>query len=70
VPVDFEVGSSWLERLAIASFDRRQPAVVSSTGVGLYLTKDAITATLRACLSTAEEEAERCRYGVEWEIAR
>jgi methyltransferase (TIGR00027 family) len=53
VPVDFEAGSSWWERLATAGFDRRQPAVVSSTGVSMYLTRDAITATLRQIAALA-----------------
>jgi methyltransferase (TIGR00027 family) len=47
VPVDFEAGDAWWLRLAAAGFDARQPAVVSSTGVSMYLTKDAIMATLR-----------------------
>jgi methyltransferase (TIGR00027 family) len=47
VPVDFEAGGSWWERLAAAGFDAGQPAVVASTGVTLYLTGDAIVATLR-----------------------
>lgn len=47
VPVDFEAGSSWLEGLAAAGFDAGQPAVVASTGVSMYLTKDATAATLR-----------------------
>jgi methyltransferase (TIGR00027 family) len=47
VPVDFEAGGSWWERLKGASFDAGQPAVVASTGVSMYLTKDAIAATLR-----------------------
>src|SRR5437867_1081024 len=47
VPVDFEAGGSWREQLAAAGFDERQPAVVVSTGVGLYLTRDANAATLR-----------------------
>jgi methyltransferase (TIGR00027 family) len=46
VPVDFEVGGSWWERLAESGFDRGQPAIVASTGVSMYLTKDAIAATL------------------------
>jgi methyltransferase (TIGR00027 family) len=46
VPVDFEAGGSWWERLATAGFDAGQPAVVASTGVSMYLTKDAIAATL------------------------
>jgi methyltransferase (TIGR00027 family) len=47
VPVDFEVGDIWWERLAASGFDTRQPAVVASTGVSMYLTQDAIEATLR-----------------------
>jgi methyltransferase (TIGR00027 family) len=47
VPVDFEAGGSWWEHLAAAGFDPGQPAVVVSTGVTMYLTKDAIAATLR-----------------------
>jgi len=47
VPVDFEAGGSWLERLAASGFDASRPAVVASTGVSMYLTKDAIAATLR-----------------------
>jgi methyltransferase (TIGR00027 family) len=47
VPVDFEAGESWWERLAAAGFDPGQPAVVVSTGVSMYLTKEANAATLR-----------------------
>jgi methyltransferase (TIGR00027 family) len=47
VPVDFEAGGSWWEQLAAAGFDPVQPAVVVSTGVTMYLTKDANAATLR-----------------------
>jgi methyltransferase (TIGR00027 family) len=47
VPVDFESGGSWWERLAAAGFDSGRPAVVVSTGVTPYLTKDATAATLR-----------------------
>ena len=47
VPVDFEVGEAWWERLVASGFDSEQPAVVASTGVSMYLTKDAIAATLR-----------------------
>jgi methyltransferase (TIGR00027 family) len=46
VPVDFEAGS-WREPLAAAGFDARKPAVVASTGVSMYLTRDANAATLR-----------------------
>jgi methyltransferase (TIGR00027 family) len=47
VPVDFEAGGSWWEQLAAAGFDPGRPAVVVSTGVAMYLTKDANAATLR-----------------------
>src|SRR5207244_7271371 len=51
VPVDFEAGWSWWERLVAAGFDPHRPAVVASTGVSGYLTRDAITATLRQAAS-------------------
>lgn len=47
VPVDFEAGDSWLEGLVAAGFGAAKPAVVASTGVSMYLTKEAIAATLR-----------------------
>ncbi|HEY2575614.1 MAG TPA: class I SAM-dependent methyltransferase [Streptosporangiaceae bacterium] len=53
VPVDFEAGGSWWERLSAAGFDADQPAVVASTGVSMYLTKDANAATLRQLASLA-----------------
>ena len=53
VPVDFEAGDSWWERLKAVGFDANQPAVVASTGVSLYLTRDAIAATLRQVAALA-----------------
>jgi len=53
VPVDFEAGDAWWERLAAAGFDSWQPAIVASTGVSMYLTRDAITATLRQVAALA-----------------
>jgi methyltransferase (TIGR00027 family) len=47
VPVDFEAGGSWWEELTAAGFDPGQPAVVVSTGVAMYLSRDANAATLR-----------------------
>ncbi|MFI8521122.1 class I SAM-dependent methyltransferase [Streptomyces sp. NPDC085481] len=47
VPVDFEAGDSWWERLVAAGFDADRPAVVASTGVIMYLTRDAAAATFR-----------------------
>src|SRR5690242_19852098 len=54
VPVDFEAGDTWWERLAAAGFDSERPAVVASTGVSMYLTKQAITATLRHVAALAK----------------
>jgi methyltransferase (TIGR00027 family) len=53
VPVDFESGASGWERLLAAGFDAGQPAIVASTGVTMYLTKDANAATLRQLASLA-----------------
>jgi len=47
VPVDFETGDPWWEQLAASGFDAGKPAVVASTGVSMYLTRDAIASTLR-----------------------
>lgn len=53
VPVDFEAGESWWDQLSAAGFDADQPAVVASTGVSMYLTKEANVATLRMLASLA-----------------
>jgi methyltransferase (TIGR00027 family) len=47
VPVDFEAGDDWWTRLVAAGFYASRPAVVASAGVSMYLTKEAILATLR-----------------------
>lgn len=53
VPVDFEAGDAWWERLAASGFDAGRPAVVASTGVSMYLTRDANIATLRQLAALA-----------------
>jgi methyltransferase (TIGR00027 family) len=53
VPVDFEAGASWWERVKVEGFDARQPAVVASTGVSRYLTRHANAATLRQVAALA-----------------
>lgn len=53
VPVNFEAGDDWWEKLGAAGFDRAKPAVVASTGVSMYLTKEAIAATLRQVATLA-----------------
>ncbi|MEU9314825.1 class I SAM-dependent methyltransferase [Streptomyces sp. NPDC048295] len=53
VPVDFEASESWTEQLTAAGFDPGRPAVIVSTGVTMYLTKDTTAATLRKVASFA-----------------
>ncbi|MGH9716061.1 MAG: class I SAM-dependent methyltransferase [Candidatus Acidiferrales bacterium] len=53
VPVDFEAGDAWWQRLATAGFDTSKPSIVASTGVSMYLAKDAIAATLRQIATLA-----------------
>jgi len=53
VAVDFEAGDAWPEGLAAAGFDSSRPAVLASTGVSMYLTKDATAATLRQVAALA-----------------
>ena len=53
VVVDFEAGGSWREKLTAAGFDASRPAVVSSTGTSMYLTRDANSAMLRQIATLA-----------------
>ncbi len=53
VPIDFESGASWWDGLVGAGFDPGRQAVVASTGVSMYLTKETTAATLRQ-LATLE----------------
>jgi methyltransferase (TIGR00027 family) len=53
VPVDFEAAVSWWDQLAASSFDVRQPAMVASTGVSMYLTKEATSTMLRRIATLA-----------------
>ncbi|MET1532106.1 class I SAM-dependent methyltransferase [Burkholderia sola] len=53
VPVDFEAEQSWRDALVGAGFDAGQPAVVVSTGVSMYLTREANAAALREVASLA-----------------
>lgn len=53
VPVDFEAGDSWRQKLAVAGFETARPAVVTSTGVSMYLTREAIMALLREVAALA-----------------
>jgi methyltransferase (TIGR00027 family) len=46
VPVDFESGESWWEALLDNGFDSAAPALVSSVGVSMYLTREATESVL------------------------
>ena len=53
VPIDFEAGHDWWAGLCDAGFAPDRPAVVASTGVSMYLTKDTTAATLRRLATLA-----------------
>ncbi|WP_306590723.1 class I SAM-dependent methyltransferase [Geothrix sp. 21YS21S-4] len=53
IPVDFEAEDSWRERLGALGFHAGQPAIVASTGVSMYLTREAVSATLRQVAALA-----------------
>ncbi|MEI7293186.1 class I SAM-dependent methyltransferase [Paraburkholderia tropica] len=85
VPVDFEAGESWWTQLVQAGFDARRPAVIASTGVSMYLTREANLATLRQIAQLAPgstlamtftlpldliDEPERSQHAAVYERAR
>ncbi|MEZ5409083.1 MAG: class I SAM-dependent methyltransferase [Acidimicrobiales bacterium] len=47
VPVDFESDADWWQALVDAGFDPAAPALVSSSGVSMYITRQATETTLR-----------------------
>ncbi len=53
VPVNFEAGASWWMELTGGGFDAGKPAVIASTGVSMYLTRDAVAAMLRQVATLA-----------------
>ena len=46
VPVDFEAGQDWCTELIVAGFDPLRPTVIASTGVSMYLSREANLETL------------------------
>jgi methyltransferase (TIGR00027 family) len=54
VPVDFETSGTWWKPLLAAGFNADLPAIVASTGVSMYLTRDAVVGTLRQVASFAK----------------
>jgi O-methyltransferase involved in polyketide biosynthesis len=69
VSVDFEAGDVWWDRMVAAGFDARKPAVVASTGVSMYLSKDAIMATLRQVATLAPGSTFAMTFLVPLELA-
>lgn len=53
VPVDFDADDDWWLGLIDAGFDATAPAVVSSSGVSMYITKAATAGTLRRLATMA-----------------
>lgn len=47
IPVDFEANESWWDQLISSGFDVNKPAIVVSTGVSMYLSKEANLETLK-----------------------
>lgn len=68
-PADFEMGDSWREQLAMAGFDAKKPAVIASTGVSMYLTRDAIAATLGEVIELAPGTTLAMTYLLPLELA-
>jgi methyltransferase (TIGR00027 family) len=69
VPVDFESGAVWFDELKSAGFDPNQPAIFASTGVSLYLTREAIAATLRQIAALASGSTLAMTYVLPVELA-
>lgn len=68
VPVDFEA-ESWCQKLIAAGFDTHRTAIVASTGVSLYLTREANFATLRRLATLAPGSTLAMTYLLPIELA-
>lgn len=53
IPVDFEADEDWWQALVGAGFRPAAPALVSSSGVSMYITRQATEATLRRLAALA-----------------
>lgn len=54
VPVDFESGESWLDQLKKNGFNETKPSLIVSTGVSMYLSREANLETLKKILILAK----------------
>jgi methyltransferase (TIGR00027 family) len=69
VPVDFEAGASWPERLTGQGFALGKPALVASTGVSMYLTRQANQETLHQVAQLAPRSTLAMTFLVPLELA-
>jgi methyltransferase (TIGR00027 family) len=69
VPVDFDASASWRDGLVSAGFDDSKPAIVASTGVSMYLTKEANAATLRQVAALAPASTFAMTFMLPFEFA-
>ncbi|GGK74187.1 class I SAM-dependent methyltransferase [Mangrovihabitans endophyticus] len=53
VPVDFETGERWWDRLVDSGFDPARPAVMACASVTMYLSEEAVRDTLRQAARSA-----------------
>jgi methyltransferase (TIGR00027 family) len=69
VPVDFEAGETWWQRLVTDGFDTGQAAVLTSTGVSMYLTKEAVADMLRQVATLAPGSTVAMTFLLPFELA-
>ena len=69
VPVNFEADGAWWDRLVASGFDPGKPATVASAGVSMYLTTEAITATLSRMAGLAPGSAFAMTFLLPLELA-
>ena len=69
VPVDFETSEAWGEGLISSGFDAHGPAVVACAGVSIYLSKEAVAATLRQAAALAPGSTLAMTFALPIELA-
>ena len=53
VPVDFEAGEVWTQRLAVAGYDAGRPGLFCSLGLSQYISRDAMAAIFKETAALA-----------------
>jgi methyltransferase (TIGR00027 family) len=69
IPVDFDVDDDWWPSLVDAGFDPGERALVSSSGVSMYITEEATGATLRQLATMAPGSLVAMTFMVPFELA-